>query len=362
MTRILSVNTGGKGDLHELRARQLASYLHADVTYFNINKSISRRAASKELWQVLSSTRWDLVYQESTGIAGGLNLIRAAITRKQPFIVSSGDPISGFFHVTKGPLVSFPFSIYEKWLYRTCAGFVGWTPYLTGRALHLGASRGVTVEGSVDLNIFQPYTNAGRSAARQQYGLPDNHLICGGVGSLHWNPRQSYCYGLDMIETLKHMQRQDVSLLIVGDGNGRKILEAAIPAGLRARVVFTGKIAPLEVVNAMNAMDIGFITQTLDGLGNYRLTTKLPEYLACGLPVAMSPVPGYFDYVGSAGWALPAFHPASAEFHLKCAKWLDALSREEVYSKSCLARLCAERHFDYQITGARFRAFVDDLI
>ena len=184
MARILSVNTGGKGGQDELRARRLASHLQADITYFNLDRSLSRRAASKELWQVLSATRWDLVYQESTGVAGGLNLIRAALTRKQPFIVSSGDPISGFFRVTKGPIVGFPFSIYEKWLYRTCAGFVGWTPYLTGRALELGASRGVTVEGSVDLNIFQPYTDVGRAAVRKQYGLPERHLVCGVVGSL----------------------------------------------------------------------------------------------------------------------------------------------------------------------------------
>ena len=93
--------------------------------------------------------------------------------------------------------------------------------------------------------------------------------------------------------------------LIVGDGDGRAELEHRVPPEWRVWGVFTGRVAEHEVVDALNAMVIGFITQTLDALG---ITTKLPEYLATGLPVAMSPIPGHYDYVGSAGWSLPP-HP-----------------------------------------------------
>ena len=117
-----------------------------------------------------------------------------------------------------------------------------------------------------------------------------------------------------------------------------------------------------EIADAINCMDIGFITQTLDGLGSYRLTTKLPEYLACGVPVAMSPIPGFYDYVAPAGWPLPAHHPASAEFHLRCAAWLDALDVEEVRERAELARDVAVRHFDYNVLGLRFRHFVHELL
>ena len=126
--------------------------------------------------------------------------------------------------------------------------------------------------------------------------------------------------------------------------------------------MFTGRLEEDEVVGAMNAADIGFVTQSLDGLGNYRLTTKLPEYLACGLPVAMSPIPGFYDYVREAGWALPPFHPASADFHAGCASWLDGLTREEIATRSVHARPLAEARFDDERLSARFCAFVEDLL
>jgi hypothetical protein len=362
MKSILCINPKGAGDLHELRARRLTRDLNADITFYNVDRRMSYPAATRALSAVVRSRHWDLIYQESTGIIGGSNLIQAAQTRQQRFIVSSGDPIGGFFRVTRGPAVGAFFDAYERLLYRNCAGFVGWTPYLTGAALTLGAKRAVTVEGAADLETFRAYPAVERKAAKERFGLDPGHLVCGVVGSLNWTPRQSYCYGLELVETLKLLKRTDVSLLIVGDGSGRKILEERVPNALRPRVVFTGRLPEADVVRAMNAMDIGFITQTLDQLGNFRLTTKLPEYLACGLPVAMSPVPGFYDYAAPAGWALPARHPASAEFHQACAGWLENLDRDEIEGKAQQARPTAEKYFDYNILSQRFKLFVEDLL
>ena len=362
MKRILCVNPRGAGDLHELRAKRLTASLDADLTFYNVDRAQSYPAALSALWRVVSARPWDLIYQEGTGIVGGLNLIRAARTRGQKFLISSGDPIAGFFQVTKGRAAGAVFGQYERALYQSCAGFVGWTPYLTGAALALGARRAATVEGAVDLSLFVPYAAAERQAAKQSFGLDPGHLVCGVVGSLRWTPRQSYCYGLELVETLKRLKRPDLSLLIVGDGSGKDILQSRLPESLRGRVVFTGRLPETEVVRALNAMDIGFITQTLDQLGNYRLTTKLPEYLACSLPVAMSPVPGFFDYATGAGWALPARHPASPEFHAECADWLDSLAAEEVAAKAQQARPIACERFDYSALSRRFQTFALSLL
>lgn len=360
--RLLCLNLHGKGGQDEARTRRLCRDLPADVTFFDVDKTRSRRDALREIAAQLCAQPWDLVYQEGTGIAGGWALIRAARQRGLPYIVSSGDPVGGFFRVTSGPLVGAAMTLYERRLYRASVGFVGWTPYLTGRALQMGAPRGVTVEGGADFDLFVPYAPPQRLAARQKFGLPADHLVCGLVGSLKWTPRQSYCYGLELIETLKRLKRSDVTLLVVGDGDGRPRLERALPDALRARVVLTGRLPYSEVVAAINTLDIGFIPQTLDELGSFRLTTKLPEYLACGVPVAMSPIPGFYDYARDAGWPLPAFHPASAEFASRCARWLDGLERAEVVARACAARPLAERRFDYTALTARFQAFVADVL
>lgn len=356
--RVLCIVTGAD----RARVRRLTRYLDADITFLDIDRSAPRLASGREVWRSLRSGSWDLVYQEGTGIAGGINLIWASRAWGQRFILSSGDPVGGFFRTTRGYLAGALFARYEKALYHHCAGFVGWTPYLTGMALSMGARRGVTVEGAVDLEVFRPGTDVERAAARQHFGLAPEHLVCGVVGSLNWTARQSYCYGLELIESLKQVRCADVSVIIVGDGSGKERLERSVPDRLRARVVFTGRLRHQEVARALHAMDVGFITQTLDGLGSYRLTTKLPEYLACGLPVAMSPVPGFYDYVVPAGWALPPHHPASPAFHTACAAWLDGLHVNEVREKAARARDAACKHFDYEVIGPRFRAFVQSVL
>ncbi|WP_309710763.1 glycosyltransferase [Armatimonas sp.] len=356
LPRVLAVNAGGVGNLHGLRARRLTQTLPFDVTVVDIDRS-SRKAGFVHMQQLLQDS-WDMVYLESTGISAGLPLLRS----KHRYIVSSGDPVAGFFKVTAGALQGALFGAYEKQLYRRSAGFIGWTPYLTGRALELGAPRAVTIEGAVELERFRRFSPEERSSVRERLQIPQANLVCGLVGSLTWVARQEYCYGMELVETLKYLKRTDITMLIVGDGDGRARLEARLPANLRDRVVFTGRLPENEVVEAINAMDIGFITQTLDALGSYRLTTKLPEYLACGLPVAMSPIPGYYDYIGEAGWALPPYHPASSTFHQKCAAWLDTLSPEAFPAKSLQARQQAEKHFDYTQVCQRFQRFLTDLL
>ena len=359
MTNLLCIVTGGAGDGR--RARRLLDGIPATVNYYDVDKSRPRKDSLHEIRSVLQSQHWDLVVQEGTGIVGGLNLILAAYQWGQKYIISSGDPIAGFFRTTRGPALGAAFSVYERLLYRNATAFVGWTPYLTGLALQLGAPRGVTVEGGADLDLFVPYSESRRAALRDTYGLPSDHLIFGMVGSIKWSERQQYCYGLELVETLKHVKRPDVTVLVVGDGDGRAKLERRVPSSLRDRVVFTGRVPPSEVVDLLNVMDVGFITQTLDGLGNYRLTTKLPEYLACGLPVAMSPIPGYYDYALDAGWPLPDAHPASTSFHGRCARWIDALNRSEISQKSQHARDIAETHFDYDALAHRFQRFLSSL-
>jgi hypothetical protein len=359
--RILCINAAGVGDLHGIRLREMAGALEPtfETTIVDADRT-SRKAAVGQVSQLLQ-TPYDLVYMESTSIATGLPLIQAA-RRGQKFIVSSGDPIRGFFAATQGPLQGAAFGLYEKALYKSCAGFIGWTPYLTGRALELGAPRAITIEGSVNTSLFTPPTAQERLAVRERLGIPTNHIVCGVVGSLKWSERLGYCYGLELVETLKKLKRTDITMMIVGDGDGREELEKRVPENLKSRMIFTGRVPADEVPGLMSALDIGFITQTLDQLGNYRLTTKLPEYLACGVPVAMSPIPGYYDYVLGAGWALPACAPFDERFYRECAAWLETLTPEIIAAQAKSARAIALNRFDYKITLPRFVQFVSDVV
>ena len=358
--RILAISNNPGAE--SARVRLLMSQVPSRVEFFDRQRHTPRGQVSREIWQLLRREAWDLVYLEGASAATGLPLILASRKWGQRYIVSAGDPVGGFFRTTRGPLWGWTMERFEYELYRRSAGFVGWTPYLTGKAIQMGAPRSVTVEGGVDLSRFRPLSPERRKADRARFGLDPDALVCGVVGSLTWTKRQQYCYGLELVETLRYLQRKDVFMLIVGDGEGRRILEERLPETLRDRVRFTGRLQDDDLVAAMNVMNIGFVTQTLDGLGSYRLTTKLPEYLACGLAVAMSPIPGYYDYASDVAWPLPASHPASEQFHRNCAAWLDSLTREDLAAKALCARRVAEQRFDYTMLGRRFAKFVLDLL
>jgi len=359
--KMLCISTAGPVGQDIRRIQRLTQGLSVDCTIWGLDRKRSRRENMQAVWERLRREKPDLVYLDGTGIAAGVPLIRAARAWGQRYVVSSGDPVGGFFKVTRGSLYGFVFGVYERLLYRHSAGFIGWTPYLTGVALKLGAPRAITIEGGVDLETFRPYPEAQRQALRRRYGIPLTHLVCGVVGSLKWVARQRYCYGLELVEMLRYLKRDDVTVLIVGDGDGRSRLESRVPDGLRHRIVFTGRVEEAEVVDLLNVMDIGFITQTLDELGRYRLTTKLPEYLATGLPIVMSPIPGFYDYVYPAGWVLPEGHPADPGFHRKLAAWLDSLRMEEVRARAAQAPALARR-FGYDVLRPRFAAFIDELL
>ncbi|MEM8828049.1 MAG: glycosyltransferase [Cyanobacteria bacterium P01_G01_bin.19] len=363
MKKILCIGTAGKGGQDERRIYRLTKWLQADIdiTYYFVDRTKSKLESLKDVRRVLQSQSWDLVYQEGTGIAGGINLILASMFDKQPYVVSSGDPIAGFFRTTKGNLVGSLFEIYEQLLYRFSAGFIGWTPYLTGVAMRMGAPSAVTVEGAVASDIFYPYSPEKRRAIRQKLGIPEDHLVCGVVGSLIWVPPQSYCYGYELVEILQRVKRKDISFLIVGDGDGKELMEKAVPEELRDRIVFTGRLPESEVVDAMNAMDIGFVT-LFGEMGKYRLTTKLPEYLACGVPVAMNPTAAFYDYAAQGGWALPNGHPSDRKFLDRCSVWLNNLDWLEVNAKKSAAVEVATKYFDYKIIAPKFRDFIHCLI
>jgi hypothetical protein len=55
----------------------------------------------------------------------------------------------------------------------------------------------------------------------------------------------------------------------------------------------------------MNLFDVGLSTQTDDPVGWGRTTAKLPEYLACGLPLACTDVGEAHRWLAESGQTLP---------------------------------------------------------
>jgi glycosyltransferase involved in cell wall biosynthesis len=135
------------------------------------------------------------------------------------------------------------------------------------------------IPDGVDLSQFHPTADRGW---RARFGIMADEIVAGGVGSMHWNARRQTCFGWDLIEALALLRNTPVRGMLIGDGDGRPMLEArARDLDILDRVIFAGHVPYADLREAINALDICLLTQTNDPIAWVRTTGKLPIYLAC---------------------------------------------------------------------------------
>jgi glycosyltransferase involved in cell wall biosynthesis len=271
--------------------------------------------------------RPDVVVMEGTGVAGGLAVLTARTLAGVPFIVSSGDAVAPYLSARRPalrPLVT----AYERLLCRRSAGFIGWSPYLAGRALTFGAPRAMTAPGWAPAPPVD--RDRARAAVRADLGIPADALVFGIVGSLAWNPRMGYCYGRELVDAVARVTRDDVRILIVGDGMGRRELERLAGPLLGGRVILPGHVPRERVMAMLSAIDVGSLPQTLDGVGSFRYTTKISEYLAAGVPVATGQIPLAYDLDEGWLWRLAGDTPWSERYIASLAELMQSLSPSDL--------------------------------
>lgn len=345
--------TQGSGGDDEARLAAVLEQLDPELLPFD------RRTKLKSflsLLQAIRTRRPELVVMEGTGIAGGLALIVARLLWKTKYVVSSGDAIGPFVRAIL-PVVAPLFALYECLLCRFSAGFIGWTPYLTGRALSFGAPYAMTAPGWAPFTKTQEELARSRAAVRAQLSIPADALVVGIVGSLAWNRRVGYCYGYELVQALKRVQRKDVYAIIVGDGEGKNILESLANEHDLKRVRFTGRVPRTEVAAYLSAMDAASLPQSVDKLGSFRYSTKLSEYLAAGLPVFISQIPASYDL--DTGWVMriKGKYPWGSDFASSLAQTLGTLSADKLSSMGAAAKTAASQ-FDKATQAKRVAEFI----
>ena len=187
--------TQGDGSGDEERITALLTPLHASRLEFDRNR---KARSGITVLQRLLRERPDVVVMEGTGIAGGAAVLGARLLAGVPYVVSSGDAVGPYLGLVS-PWLLAPGRVYERLLCRLSAGYIGWSPYLVGRAITLGARRGVTAaHWSRDVLSAQQRV-ALRAVVRRRLAIPEDVLVVGLVGSLKWNRRNSYTYGRELV-------------------------------------------------------------------------------------------------------------------------------------------------------------------
>ena len=355
--RVLAFATMGAGSSDEARLRALLADLGPEVFPFDRRRKLR---SGWRLFAALRRTRPDVAVMEGTGLAGGVPLMVARLLFGLRYVVSSGDAVGpwvGSRVRVLGPV----FGAYERLLGRLAAGFIGWTPYLAGRALTFGCPRAMTAAGWAPFTRTSAQQAADRRRVRAALGIPADNLVVGIAGSMVWTARYRYCYGAELVAAAGLCTRPDVTFLLVGDGSGRGRLEA-LAAGLpTGRVVFTGRVPQDQLPGYYAAMDVGSLPQSVDRVGSFRYTTKVSEYLAFGLPVVTGRIPLAYDLDTGWVWRLPGAAPWDRVYTRGLADLVDRLTPAELAAKrACVPASLPE--FDRTAQAARTAAFVRELL
>jgi glycosyltransferase involved in cell wall biosynthesis len=219
-----------------------------------------------------------------------------ALTSRTPMILKT---MGGFslFDKSNRPGIVRAVSPAVQWLYRfvmrRAAGGDTVSPaYVKWLASRLGCdpSRISVILNGANISEFAPMD---RAACRAEFGIGPAARVVGYVGAL------ADLRNVDMlVRAMPGLASVDCSLLIAGDGPYRASLEALVrELGVGDRVRFTGKIPYQSVPRLINALDaavdLTLVPMTVDGevhSGSY--SQKIPQYLACGVPVVGWDVPG----------------------------------------------------------------------
>jgi glycosyltransferase involved in cell wall biosynthesis len=352
--RILFLATQGRGHGDGERVRTLLDGL--DSEEFDFDRAHKLRSALRLAHRV-RETRPELVVMEGTGTAGGLTLLLVHALLKARYVVCSGDAVGPFLGLHSRLLGAIG-GAYERLLCRNCSGFVGWTPYLVGRALTFGAPRAMTAPGWARA---QPAAGS-RERVREMLGIAPTAIVVGLVGSLNFNERVGYVYGAELVQAVRRTGRRDLVACVVGDGDGLARLRTLAGEDLGTRVLLPGRIAPEEVADHLAAFDAGSLSQSVDGVGSFRYTTKLSEYLAAGLPVISGQTPLAYDLDEGYLWRLPGDAPWSETFVDSLSALLGDLSRDEIERRRDAAKALRGNLFDRSAQQRRMRAFLGDIL
>jgi glycosyltransferase involved in cell wall biosynthesis len=202
-----------------------------------------------------------------------------------------------------------------------------------------------------------------RTSLIAEFGLEHNFVV-GMVGTMIWSQRHRMCYGWDVIEAVALLNDLPVKALLIGDGDGRRILEdRAKELGISDRVIFTGQLPYEEMLRYLSIMDVCVSTQSNDLVGMVRTTGKLPLYLAYGKYVIATDVGEAKRVLPGVGCLLPYEGVRDDRYPARLAEHIRLLIAEPNRTKvSEAAFKVAQDNFDYNLLAQRVAKTCLDLV
>lgn len=297
------------------------------------------------------SEQYDVLFATTTPLTAGIPGIFARWLRGKPFVFEVRDlwpELPRAMGAIKNPLVLGAMSLLEWASYRSAHRLVGLSPGIMEGIAHSGVAREriVSVPNGCDLAIF----DAALAPWRPAQVLPSDllavfagtHGMANGLDAV-----------LDAAAELKKRGRDDIKLLLIGQGKLKAALQARAQREGLDNVVFHDPVNKARLAGLMAATDVGL--QVLANVPAFYYGTspnKFFDYIAAGRPV-LNNYPGWLAELiveHRCGFAVPADSAAAFADALEQA----ASDRVALKEMGVRGRALAEAQFDRALLAERW--------
>lgn len=305
--------------------------------------------------KVALTEKYDVVFATTTPLTAGIPGIAAKWLKRKPFVFEVRDlwpELPKAMGVIKNPVILSLMSMLEWVSYRSADRLIGLSPGIVQGITKRGVApeKVALIPNGCDLNIFAGEHESWRPA---QVAESDLMAIFTGTHGL--------ANGLDAViavaTELKKRQRDDIKLVLVGDGMKKKDLQLQAQKLELNNVVFHDPVNKDKLAGLMASADLGL--QILANIPAFYYGTspnKFFDYIAAGLPV-LNNYPGWLAEMieeKQCGFSVP---PESPE------RFADALekaadNREELKKMGVRAQELAREEFDRVKMSQQFSEWV----
>lgn len=357
MTRVAFIVNGDYDSAMGHRARAFAQRLAAHYDIRLAYRAARKLTAIFRFFAFLVGARPRLTYVFDMAYSGVLGAALYRTLSGTQLVIETGDAI---YELAKSSGMRGPLGL---WLTRWLENF---SLRIADRIVVRGsfhqrwlAEQGIesdVIQDGIDTGKFKPEDVV---ALRRQLRL-DGVLTVGLVGSSVWSEKLQWCYGWELVETIRLLKDRPVEGLMIGDGSGIARLKSLCREyGIEDRVRFWGYVPYAELTQKLNLMDVCLSTQTNDLVGQVRTTGKLPLYLATGRYVLASEV-GEAAILLDRAMLVPYDGVADRDYPRKLAERLSALIEQpELLTRAAGNTALARRHFDYDVLAERLRGLIE---
>lgn len=272
-----------------------------DVVEFNLSYSNTDGFLSRS-WTFLRfsmgsirlalSERYDIVFATTTPLTAGIPGIFGRWIRRKIFVFEVRDlwpELPREMGVIKNPVILALMSWLEWVSYRSAHRCIALSPGIQNGIARRGVSRDrvTVIPNGCDLEIF----SAGRTSAWRPDGVERSELLALYTGT--HGVANGLNAILDAALVLKQRKRNDIRLVLVGDGGRKMDLVRRSEQLALSNVLFLPPIGKLRLAGLMAGADVGI--QCLANVSAFYYGTspnKFFDYISAGLPV-LNNYPGW---------------------------------------------------------------------